>query len=655
MQILELIIYNKDGKRRQLVFKPGQMNIITGKSKSGKSVVGDIIDYCLGSKDCNISVGTVRESVSWYGLLLQFDDGRMFVARHNPDTGIQSTGDCYVETGANIESPEKADFESNINYSNVVKMLSGRIGIEENINIPQDGQTRDSLEASIRHALFYCIQSQDEIAAKNHLFHKQSQPFVTQAIKDSLPYFLGAVNGQVLKLEAELKRKKREHKRLTQKIAEDKDIIGNNSIRGTSLFAEAVDVGLAKESEIEPTDFKSLYAFFKKLAPKTILAPEEEGTIQGEIENESSLSRLTLLQKQYRALSDELSQKEAYIQEAKDYQGYSLGYNEEIHHQKNRLESIGLFEKMNINTDTCPFCSAPLNSKLPSVDALKASVQKLDESIGQMVKEMPRIHQFIKVQEAEAEELRKKRRAINVAIQAIYESEERLRNIQNYNSRRALVLGRISLWLESVQNLDDSSADEARLKELTERINAIEELLDQDKTEERVQSALSNIQIDMTQWAKDLELEGQGNPYRIDIAKATVVMDKDRPIPLQQMGSGSNWVGVHLIAMFALHKFFINHLRPVPGVLFLDQPSQVYFPSMDENEENKNPDWEAVKRIYSFIEKQVSALNGKLQVIIVDHARLNIEAFRNNIIENWWPEDNNLVPKEWIKEPEKMP
>ena len=534
-------------------------------------------------------------------------------------------------------------------------MLSGRIGIEENINIPQDGQTRDSLEASIRHALFYCIQSQDEIAAKNHLFHKQSQPFVTLAIKDSLPYFLGAVNGQVLKLEAELKRKKREHKRLSQKKAEEKDIIGNNSIRGTSLFAEAVDVGLAKEGDIDPTDFNSLYVFFKKLAPETILTPEEEGTIQVETENESSLSRLTLLQKQYRALSDELSQKEAYIQEAKDYQGYSFGYNEEIYHQKNRLESIGLFEKMNINTDICPFCSAPLNSKLPSVDALKASVQKLDESIGQMVKEMPRIHQFIKAQEAEAEELRKKRRAINVAIQAIYESEERLRNIQNYNSRRALVLGRISLWLESVQNLDDSSADEARLKELTERINAIEELLDQDKTEERVQSALSNIQIDMTQWAKDLELEGQGNPYRIDIAKATVVMDKDRPIPLQQMGSGSNWVGVHLIAMFALHKFFINHLRPVPGVLFLDQPSQVYFPSMDKNEENKNPDWEAVKRIYSFIEKQVSALNGKLQVIIVDHARLNIEAFRNNIIENWWPEDNNLVPKDWIKEPEKMP
>ena len=229
MHILELIIYNKDGKRRQLIFKPGQMNIITGKSKSGKSVVGDIIDYCLGSKDCNISVGTVRESVSWYGLLLQFDDGRMFVARHNPDTGIQSTGDCYVETGANIESPEKADFESNINYSNVVKMLSGRIGIEENINIPQDGQTRDSLEASIRHALFYCIQSQDEIAAKNHLFHKQSQPFVTLAIKDSLPYFLGAVNGQVLKLEAELKRKKREHKRLSQKKLKKK--ISSETIR----------------------------------------------------------------------------------------------------------------------------------------------------------------------------------------------------------------------------------------------------------------------------------------------------------------------------------------------------------------------------------------------------------------------------------------
>ena len=94
--------------------------------------------------------------------------------------------------------------------------------------------------------------------------------------------------------------------------------------------------------------------------------------------------------------------------------------------------------------------------------------------------------------------------------------------------------------------------------------------------EERKQSALSRIQEDMTKWAKALQLEHSDNPYRLDLNKVTVVVDKpERPVPLKQLGSGSNWVGVHLIAYFALQRFFVNANRPVPRFLFLDQPSQV--------------------------------------------------------------------------------
>lgn len=129
--------------------------------------------------------------------------------------------------------------------------------------------------------------------------------------------------------------------------------------------------------------------------------------------------------------------------------------------------------------------------------------------------------------------------------------------------------------------------------------------------------------------------------------KVTVVVDKeDRPVPLKQMGSGSNWVGIHLITYFALHKFFIKLHRPVPRFLFLDQPSQVYFPSeLDE----KKTDIKMVNKLYDFIIEQVFALSGELQVIIVDHVNLDNKEFKKKIIENWW-ENNNLVPEEWCKE-----
>ena len=165
--------------------------------------------------------------------------------------------------------------------------------------------------------------------------------------------------------------------------------------------------------------------------------------------------------------------------------------------------------------------------------------------------------------------------------------------------------------------------------------------------DERKQSALSRIQEDMTKWAKELQLEHCDNPYRLDLNKVTVIVDKpERPVPLKQLGSGSNWVGVHLIAYFALQHYFIGAKRPVPRFMFLDQPSQVYFPSeFDE----KKTDWNEVNKIYQFVIDRTTELQGQLQVIIVDHADLKKDSFREFIRENWWPDDKNLVPIDWYK------
>ena len=132
---------------------------------------------------------------------------------------------------------------------------------------------------------------------------------------------------------------------------------------------------------------------------------------------------------------------------------------------------------------------------------------------------------------------------------------------------------RISLWIESVENDTESNEQEQIIKRI-----------DEDSVEDRKQSALSRIQQNMTKWAKELELEHCDSPYRLDHNKVTVVVDNpDRPVPLKQLGSGSNWLGVHLIAYFALQYYFISANRPVPSFLFFNQSSQVYFPSeLDE-------------------------------------------------------------------------
>lgn len=638
MQIRELVLYGYNGKVRHLPFSLGQVNIITGRSKSGKSVVGDIIDYCLGGDSCNIADGVVRDNVAWYGLLLQFERERVFIARKNPDKGQQTTGVCYIEVGEKIEVPEKCDFLSNTNVSGIEESLTRRIGISENLNTPPEGQSRLPLAANIRHALYYCFQGQDEIAAKNFLFHRQSDDFITQSIKDTIPYFLGAISEDALALENEKSILKRKLVLEKRKLEENRYLMGGGSERAIALIGEARQAGLIDAStQIDYQNYQEMYSI---LQAAMNWSPSKIG-------DNSGMDWLTFLQSKLQEIRDEFDEIGISLDNARRFVGETSEYYGEAQHQKIRLESIGLFEQLDFNPGKCPLCSGTLEQPLPSVEMIKASIINLDKSIANVTREQPKLRAFISDLEQERERKREEIKAIEAEIDGLYQQEDERARLRDINARRGKVIGRISLWIESVENDTESEKHEQIVKGIEARIKEIDDILDKDSVEERRQSALSRIQVDMTKWAKTLQLEHCDSPYRLDLNKVTVVVDKpERPVPLKQLGSGSNWVGVHLISYFALQQFFINANRPVPRFLFLDQPSQVYFPSeLDE----KQIDWNEVNKMYQFIIDRTSELNGKLQVIIVDHADLKEKSFRQFICENWWPIDKNLIPNDWYE------
>ena len=184
------------------------------------------------------------------------------------------------------------------------------------------------------------------------------------------------------------------------------------------------------------------------------------------------------------------------------------------------------------------------------------------------------------------------------------------------------------------------------MEKKNQRIEEIDGLLSEDSIEERKLSIINRLSVEMTKWAKDLQLEHSDYPYRLDMSKVTVVVDRERPVPLQQLGSGSNWLGCHLIALFALHKYFIQNQRPVPQFLFIDQPSQVYFPPETSDD---NVDSQEIRIIFGFIQKITSELSPNMQVIVVDHADIKEDYFQESIIEKWWDEGQSLIPPSWIQ------
>ena len=99
LQIERLIVWpKKEGfDPREIEFKPNCVNVLSGDSRTGKSAVVAIIDYCLGSHDCSVPGGKVRENASWFGIVISTADGRHLLARRNPDAERKETSDFFVK------------------------------------------------------------------------------------------------------------------------------------------------------------------------------------------------------------------------------------------------------------------------------------------------------------------------------------------------------------------------------------------------------------------------------------------------------------------------------------------------------------------------------------------------------------------------------
>ena len=255
--------------------------------------------------------------------------------------------------------------------------------------------------------------------------------------------------------------------------------------------------------------------------------------------------------------------------------------------------------------------------------------------------------------EGKVADLKSRLRDNRERLEAIQRESARLQQYRDRNARRAHILGRISLYLESVPQLEDGSILQRQIADLQAQVTTLEEELSDDTVQERVQSALSIISRDMNRWATDLHLEHAEFPLRLDLRRLTVVADGvNGPIPMVRMGSGENWVGYHLIAHFALHHWFVERQRPVPRFIFIDQPSQVYFPE-DENwlrQENGTggvgEDRQKVRSMYKLAYDVVQLLGGQFQVIVTDHANINEQWFQDCVVERW-REGRKLIPAEW--------
>jgi len=472
------------------------------------------------------------------------------------------------------------------------------------------------------------------------LFHGAGDNFVAQALKDTLPYFLGAVDDDYVRKREQLRRVREQLRSCERKLAEIAALRGEGASKADSLLAQARDAGLSSTTS---DSWEATLSALQAVA-STPLASIEVTFPDGAEFSRLAGERSELLAEQ-RHIRDEIDTVRAFEQDGK-------GFSREATEQRARLKTIGIFEDSTPGQN-CPLCSQALEStaQQPTVAEVRVALTSLSSRLDSVVRAVPQVEKAVAELDGKLQAIQERLAKNRAGLEAVRTADERIAGTHDDATKKGHILGRISLYLESLPDLPDTQALEKEAQDLRTKATVLEIELSDERVRERLESVISILSQRMTQWARDLGLEHSKFPLRFDVKNLTIVADTaDGPVPMARMGSGENWVGYHLIAHLALHQWFVERTRPVPHFLFLDQPSQVYFPAEKDLDGSMSSvsedDRVAVSRMFQLVFNAAKEVAPGLQVIVTEHADISEAWFQAAVVERWRG-GLKLVPEDW--------
>jgi hypothetical protein len=645
MNIRDILIYSQAGEMRRISFKLSGLNIVTGRSSTGKSALSDIVEYCMGQSEFNIPEGPIRDKVAWYAVIYQFSGEQVMVAKPAPATNAASCSRAMIRRGASIEPPPFAELHQNADDETVVSLLSGLLGIPANRTQVSQESSRDSFDATIKHTYFYLFQKQSLIANKEQLFYRQNEQFMPQTIRDTLPILLGVAPDDRLELDFKLRAAKRDLKITQKQLTEATQFSEQLNVRALGLLTEAQQVGIFARGPAPETTAAALATLSEIINWKPASIPDEDTRRISELEDDIAGIR------KERVTANETLRATQMFAEKED------GFTTEAQEQKSRLESI---RALPTNPDSgewqWPFAPENLGLDTPIAASLIRELQSLDQELEAVAGERPHLEEFTQRLEQQIGDLNQALRSKEEELAAAIAANAAIAEMGDRNAAAAKTVGRISLFLETYRPDDDLAALKVRMDDLERLVALLERDSGADDSELRLASILNIISNRISRYVQELEAEFSEFPFRLDLSHLTVVADRpERPVPMNKTGGGANHLAYHLGAMLALHHFTSKNKKPMPSFLFIDQPTQVYFPSEQVykaasgsvEETERDSDLEKVRKLFGMLHRFAAEESPSFQIIVTEHANLRDDWFQSSLVEAPWTKPPALVPDDW--------
>ncbi|WP_019617134.1 DUF3732 domain-containing protein [Psychromonas ossibalaenae] len=673
--IHEIGVIDKQGNKHPVNFNKG-LNIVTGKSSTGKSALIEIFDYCFGSGENTIPKGVITTSAATYYVAFSVNEEDMVIAR-DPELSTKAFfRRIDVFNSAKIES----EF-FNTTYFRPLKEFNKHLrdffldinDVDESL-VARANRKNNAKAAtpSIRSFSSFMLQHQNLVANKHALFYRFDQKEKCDQVIEHTKIFLGLVDQKFFHLSQEKERLSTDIKRFERQKETNK--------RTSESYKKNVGPVLSQ-----------LYALMgfkgEPLSLEKVLRHPQDAKDQLDdiIVPERINHNSDAITQRYNNLKLARNQKTA---ELRKLQRQATSINKHIQEEQRLVDNVKQFSSpkhVHISASVCPFCHTEKDTLRQSAEKLQQAITKVSGSLAQARPMKAKFESSLVDVQRNIEIVCRAQTELNQQITEIEKTEKKL--VKQKSLYESILMQKAKLFtLLDTLNMADDAELEKQIKGLSKQIKNINKDLRKYDVQKGLESASAKVNKYMAEVGSHFEFEASYKPINLHFSFETFdlyhLSPESEKTYLRSMGSGANWLYCHVTLFLALHKYFaeLGDKCAIPSILFLDQPTQVYFPNFnrdisDSFEEQKNQeaqqrtgkeraldeDIKAVENLFSQLSIYCNELelhNGfSPQIIVTDHADgltlSNGASFESLVNGNRWRSRGLIEPVHYVQEDEQ--
>ncbi|ENC6720309.1 DUF3732 domain-containing protein [Vibrio harveyi] len=636
--IHEIGVIDKQGNKHPVNFKAG-LNVVTGKSSTGKSALIEIFDYCFGSGENTIPKGVITTSAAIYYVALAVNEQDIVIAR---DPVIASKAFFRRVEAFNTKDIDHDYFHASyfrpleefkkhlreffLDIDDVDESLVARANRRFNQKAPTP---------SVRSFSSFMLQHQNLVANKHALFYRFDEKEKRDQAIEHTKIFLGLVDQNFFHLSQEKERFSAEIRRLERQQETNKRTSENYKQKVGPVLSQLYALMGFKDEPLS--------------VDKVLRHPQDaKDRLDGIIVSDKINYNSDASTQRYNQLKLARDKKNA---ELRKLQRQASSINKHIQEEELFVDNVKQFSSpkhVHISASVCPFCHTEKDSLRQSAEKLRQAITKVSGNLAQARPMKAKFESSLVDVQRNIEVVSRALTELHQQITEIEKTDKQLAEQKSLYESVVMQKAKLFVLLDNLNMANDAEL-EKEIKEVRKQLKAINDDLKQYDVQKGLDRASARVNEYMVEIGRHFSFETSYKPINLHFSFETFdlyhLTQENEKIYLRSMGSGANWLYCHVTLFLALHKYFaeLGDKCAIPSILFLDQPTQVYFPNFnrdnsDSFEEQKSKEEEqrtdkdrpidedvkAVENLFSQLSIYCNEVKTNYgfspQIIVTDHA-----------------------------------